>query len=227
MNNLCKTLAIISIATACTSQAKKQNQSEILTLGTPVADSIIEKDSRKEISVYYPKFDNPFLDSIIEKSNDEAIKYLNDIIAEIGDVAEEERLYKNELYVKYSHFTFKNFVSIVKYTNIYTGGAHGMLFQTTTVTDPWKKKIFSLNDFFSGDPFTAVQGKIKSKLAQDLGFTDFIDDGTKSIDDFRRFSIGNDSITFYFDPYQVAPFSSGAPQVSLSFKELPQFKLPE
>lgn len=194
-----------------------------------VAKKYEEKKEHLTIDIDYLHFDHSYLDSLITSNNKSEINEIyqayNEMLAE-REKDEDAYQYENELNVEYKYSTYKNLVSIVKSSYTYLGGAHGMSITTTFVVNPQKRVKYSLSDFFNGDVLSSIREKVRAALVKELEFSDFIEDGTRSISDFSSFSLANDSITFYFNPYQVAPYYLGSPIVRLSTKDLPEFRMP-
>ncbi|MBV6458395.1 MAG: hypothetical protein HONBIEJF_01522 [Fimbriimonadaceae bacterium] len=112
----------------------------------------------------------------------------------------------------------------------FTGGAHG-----NTITNTFNfglvggsDKRLELGDFFTGKEYkTLVQDLLLTKLAENPDAA-WVQDGTVrkfSVAQLNRFVVEPTGLRFYFDQYEVAPYSSGRFQVSLSAKDLgPTFR---
>ncbi|OQX78513.1 MAG: hypothetical protein B6D61_05320 [Bacteroidetes bacterium 4484_249] len=107
----------------------------------------------------------------------------------------------------------------------FTGGAHGMLMIEYVVFDTEQKKRLLLKDILK-DNFENELNSILDKKLRDLnglkenenlreaGF--FIDEITSS----GNFYINNDGIGFFYNVYEIAPYSSGTTELFVKFNEL-------
>ncbi len=109
-----------------------------------------------------------------------------------------------------------DWISIALREYTYTGGAHGLGGVQTFTYDMKKKSEVTLPTIFGDD--TGYLGRISGFVASDLknqmgteAVMDMIREGTTpKIQNFEQFTLSRDGIiTFYFAPYQVAPFSAG------------------
>jgi len=119
-------------------------------------------------------------------------------------------------------------ISVVLTSYEYSGGAHGMSYTWTVNWDVKNNRAINLADVYGGvsDYLYLVSQSIKPKLvdyiASQVGnpVDDFgmqmIEDGTSpKIENFSAFSLTPTEITFYFQPYQVGPYSLGEPEITL------------
>jgi len=112
----------------------------------------------------------------------------------------------------------------------FTGGAHG-----NTVTSTFNfgmvggvDKRLVLGDFFEGKEYkTLVQDLLLTKLAENPNAS-WVQDGSVrkfTVTQLSRFVVEPTGLRWYFDQYEVAPYSSGRFQVQLSIQELgPTFR---
>lgn len=107
-----------------------------------------------------------------------------------------------------------------------TGGAHG---EPEYVTFTFglvggKARRLKLDNFFApGSAFkdtvtTAVLGKLRRNPRAILVVNGDVTSLTE--DQLNRFSVEADGLTFFFNPYEVGPYSSGRFQVKLTMEEL-------
>lgn len=112
----------------------------------------------------------------------------------------------------------------------FTGGAHGNTVTSTFnfgLTNGVDKRLV-LGDFFTGKEYkTLVRDLLINKLAEYYDAS-WVKDGTVrqfSVTQLNRFVVEPTGLRWFFDQYEVAPYSSGRFEVRLSAKELgPTFR---
>ena len=187
-------------------------------------DSIIATTNTSDLKVYYPVFENQYADTVVKNMVNRQVELFNETVNEM-DITEN---YTNELHIAYHIDQCQDhLVSVVFDQYWFIGGAHGNTVFSKAVMDVKHQKKYVLNDFFTGDPLTSIQEPVRQILKKLIDFHEFINDGTASTNDFEIFSINDSLITFYFTPYQVAPYAYGSQKVSLPLTSLTNFKLPE
>ncbi len=119
--------------------------------------------------------------------------------------------------------------SIADYT--FTGGAHGMTTTTYNVVDMQSGKMLTLKDLFAEADHPTINTMLRRQLADDLGCnieqlasknyeTDNI-----VVDD--NFVLGDTSITWLYNPYDIAPYSIGSVTISLPYRAIAGYLTPE
>ncbi len=112
------------------------------------------------------------------------------------------------------------------YINEFTGGAHGVYFTTFLNYDFKLNRILHLNDIFTGDyqePVSNMLWETLMKRENVKSREELEDKGYGSlgaIEPIENFYISPQGITFYYNIYDIAPFSMGATEVTLSFAQL-------
>ncbi|RPI99541.1 MAG: DUF3298/DUF4163 domain-containing protein [Chloroflexi bacterium] len=130
------------------------------------------------------------------------------------------------LNIDYEVFQFSPDVLSIKF-NIgdYTGGAHGNLFFRTYTFDLTQERVLTLTDLFQpgADVLGTIAPIVQQSLATQLGDmadTQWIQDGTSTLDDYASFAVTPDAQVFYFPPYQVAAYAVGPQTVSIPLADL-------
>ena len=174
-------------------------------------DSVNQSGEWGKYSVRYPVYGNSFTDSLIRNFTDSLISGFKPTIK----YALEEKM-KYEMDVNYKeYFADPGIVSVVFNIYQFTGGAHGNTFMETYVIDSKNNKRLALSHFIKGDEFKSVQKKVRKKLKEKLGYSESVDDGTATLDDFSAFAVTNDKFIFWFSPYQVASYADGLQEVEI------------
>lgn len=119
------------------------------------------------------------------------------------------------------------YVSVLLRVGGYSGGAHGYEQIQTFTFDRIKNDIVGIEDFYSTEALKELSSYVVDKLTTQLALasnshksdidTDLIEEGAgPDTDNYSRFTINpDDTITFYFDPYQVAAYAFGEQSVTV------------
>lgn len=117
-------------------------------------------------------------------------------------------------------------VSVVFFADEYSGGAHGNKSFIPFNYDITNNKQITLSDVFAEKPdylqkisdftYTDIVKQMNERGAGSPIDTQWIKTGTApQVDNFATFTIGDNSITVYISPYQVAPYALGDFQVTM------------
>jgi hypothetical protein len=115
-------------------------------------------------------------------------------------------------------------VEVKKYS--YTGGAHGMQIVEYLNFDPSTGEIISLEDVFTGDYKPLLNRQVKEAFIKSKNLTpedDLSDHGFMFENDTyysENFAILPTEIVFYYNQYEVAPYSAGPSEVRVSLVRL-------
>ncbi len=198
------------------------------------ADLTLDKEEAKN----YPK-----LATAIKKLNKEAEDnfgeifgdLLNDQQDRLQDLKDSGQLksYEDVMYLHYYTYSPKTVVradsrvvSIMTRTESFMGGAHGYEARYPVNIDSETGELLTVDDLFTsrGDLETVLREKLLADYqADELSFLDdYMDNigrgsGWQSED--YNFLIDNNGVLFIFNPYDIAPYASGAQNVYLSFEE--------
>ena len=159
-----------------------------------------------------------------EKDFKDNISGLSDISSATGSL---DISYKSYLSDRTASFNFD--------VNSDTGGAHGNLNTITFNYDKTLDKVLTIGDVFVNQPDYLVQLSnlakplIKSSLAQSQFQDDlWLEEGAGAKEEnYQRFVFTQDGLTFFFDPYQVAPYAAGSQDITLSYQSLASLLRPE
>lgn len=107
--------------------------------------------------------------------------------------------------------------------NEYTGGAHGMYMTTFLNMDLTLMRPLRLDDIFVGDYQETLTDLIWNQLMTDNQVTshEALEDlgygSTGDIAPTENFFLSKDGITFYYNVYEITPYSMGTTKVTLPF----------
>jgi hypothetical protein len=177
-----------------------------------------------EISAIY--FSNSFFDKIFE----------NKIKQEIEDFKQESKdfyeisPYQTSLYINQDVFNYsKNIVSFKTTTYKNTGGAHGNTFVETSIINTKENKIIKPENLIID--IEKLSNTIKEYVVDRkiVNENDIFDQGLDpKIENFKTFVLSPNFATFYFSPYQIAPYYYGVIEVNLmksDLKEIMNFNI--
>ncbi|MFT5777270.1 MAG: hypothetical protein ACI837_000201 [Crocinitomicaceae bacterium] len=119
----------------------------------------------------------------------------------------------------------KEFIEVFMHVWVYSGGAHGNSYSTVSLIDKNTGVSLYLEDFFSdidaldaiADPiFRQDQGLMYDEDLSDAGF--WFDEGRFHVN--SNFSFNGQSITFSFNPYEIASYAAGSIDVTIPIEQI-------
>jgi hypothetical protein len=129
----------------------------------------------------------------------------------------------------------EKYVSIVMNVAGYTGGAHGYDVVHTFTFDREKKREITINDLYTPEGLARLANEIRPTLITQLATaanmpesdidSGWLQEGTDPTkpENFAAFTLASlnnapgESITFYFQQYQVAAYVFGIPEVTVPY----------
>ncbi|MFP3043069.1 RsiV family protein [Treponema primitia] len=107
----------------------------------------------------------------------------------------------------------------------YTGGAHGMRNKDYYVFGLEEKQRLTLNDILREDAKTAVNDLVEAALRKLMEIPDWIplsEQGffENSVDKLEDFFLNSQGLGFQWDPYEIAPYSTGLIEIVLPYDQL-------
>lgn len=216
----------------------KMTTDDIPSLSIKVV-SETQKDGFFDIQAEYPQFADPRLDPV----NTAIADYVNGALAQFKKDSEENWRAReatlptgtpkesNPAQPFFFGVTWQpdqlnaHYVSLVVKLNWYSGGAHGNDDLKTFNYDLEKGKVVALTDFFPNDPnylktvSVYARNALQSSLSTASGGhveTGMLDAGTApDPKNFANFTFDAQTVTFYFQKYQVAPGYFGPQTVQM------------
>ena len=192
---------------------------------------VISEDTKSAIiDVKYPKFSNEDISrSVKDFAIDEIASFkIENKIEDLDNKAKEDPdmssgiKYENRL--TYKTYQTDALGSVIFSVYINTGGAHGNLF-LKNLNYNQKGQLLSIGDLFKpeSDYLTKLSDISRKKLPGILGenLASWSDDGTAPTStNFETFYIKDDgTLNIVFQPYQVAPWAAGVPEISINISE--------
>lgn len=185
-----------------------------------VATSTIATSTNEyTVDAEYPQFGIPAIDSQIKAWVQSGIQ---DLTAQADTDKPAENGYPTYSFTSSfsSAYIDQEYISVPLVLAQYTGGAHEMPVIIGATFDRATSKAVTLDQALALTGMTLQQVAVEAKkqLAQnpDTAPTGMWASGSDPTpDNYSTFLIDQTDVTFIFQPYQVAPFSSGAPEVSI------------
>ena len=106
------------------------------------------------------------------------------------------------------------------------GGAHGSYSTNYLNFDPNTGHIIRLNDVFISGYKEELTKLLLNKLMKDVGVANLEELQEKAYLQWtdmyptENFFMGKDGVTFFYNIYEIAPYSSGTTTITLSYEEL-------
>lgn len=192
---------------------------------TPIDYTTKEIKEEKEkyiLAVSYPYFKVDYVDKSIKTFIDLSI---NEFEKDIQDY-EIFNDNKNSLDIFFESYLISTSAISLKFVvSTYTGGAHGNQIITTKNFDLISKREVQLKDLFKNDSYLtylsqqAIEKFTKSNISNSQWLVDGAGPQYINFKDFT-YSADNKSLIFHFDPYQIAPYSSGLLTFEVAKSEL-------
>jgi len=133
-------------------------------------------------------------------------------------------------FLKLMHIIFneEDFLTFYVQTYAFTGGAHGLQTEEYAVINTRKGETLKTSDLFKPDYDSAVTILLTKKLKSSNGLKDDqkLSENGWFIDEIRpneNFYLTSEGIGFHYNPYEIAPYSSGTTDIFLTFSELDPF----
>ncbi|MFV0505337.1 MAG: DUF3298 domain-containing protein [Bacteroidales bacterium] len=201
-------LLTITFLVACNWQAE-------ITLTTQVLN---EKNERYDFKAKYPQFGITVLDDSI---SDKVNSYLDRCNKKSAEQVHEEWFRPFEVIISSRESVLENrYVSANMKCYYFAGGAHGTTLNHTFNYDTKAKHFLTIDDVLGTDSMQLVQ-LVKTRLKDQIGDMNFVDDGVRGVSNLSKFLISDKGLEFIFDPYEVAAYVYGVVSVSVSFDEYP------
>ncbi len=125
-----------------------------------------------------------------------------------------------------------NILTLILSVYQFTGGAHGSTLIQPYTFDLKTNKVLTLDDLFTNttDALTLIAPIAQTTIAANVGEMnqpDMLQAGT-AVDpqNYQAFALDADSITFYFQDYQVAPYAAGIQTVTIPLAQLSSVLVP-
>lgn len=191
-------------------------------------ETITDSNKVYEITVYYPVTKSEAITMMFKNFITEQIDSFKQDSGADGGLPEGFRAVTLDItYEERKALRADNYVFLV-YTD--TGGAHGL---QTTHTFSFAKtgETIKLSDLFTNGMQglgTIADAVKKDLMKREFADAEWIAEGAAPTEEnYQNFVVEDSGITFIFDPYQVAPYSSGAQTVSVPVSAFKAIANPE
>ncbi len=126
----------------------------------------------------------------------------------------------------YNEIGHNNIINYKITTIYYTGGAHGNEVYTFINFDPETGEEITLQQLFKENYEEVLTDRLTNKLAKHIGASSVEDIQEKGYLVFNdmyatdNFALEKDSIIFFYNNYDIAPYSQGKTRLAFSYEEL-------
>lgn len=207
-----------------------QETSQVPIFNGEEEQQITEETKYISIDVKYPKFSNPDISRTIkdyvidEIANFKIENNVDNLNEQNKDPYLQNAKYENK--ITYKTYQTKELGSVLLTVYINSGGAHGNVFVKNLNFDK-AGQLLSIGDLFQveSDYLSRLSSISREKLQNNLGenLASWSSDGTApTSENFSVFYMQDtNTLNIIFQPYQVAPWSGGIPEISIDInKEL-------
>ncbi|MGE7842502.1 polysaccharide deacetylase family protein [Lysinibacillus sp. NPDC093712] len=182
--------------------------------------SDVSNDKRSPFAVHYPQTENKvFNETVLQFITDAKDNYLSSMKNNKNKEA------KGELTINLETFPFhEHHYSFVLTKMQYLGGANHVVSTTTFFYNNETGEQINIQTLLQNDNnnLSTLAAYVRKDLQQNLQLKEVLNEDEllkvtePKWENFNRFAIVDDSIHFYFDEYEIASGSAGAPIVKLS-----------
>ena len=178
------------------------------------------------IEINYPPMTESFASTIVQEFLNELQIAIVGMYAEVFDPVWER--FPWALAVDFESYAFSETIISYNFSVYqYTGGAHGNTFFATFIFDLENERVLGFDDLFleGVNPLETIAPIVQTSLEEQLADYDpdleWIAEGTgMNPDNYLNVVVSEDSVIFFFPPYQVGPYAFGPQQVSVPLSEL-------
>lgn len=178
------------------------------------------------------------LDGVLQKQKETLVSDGIDRVAEFGQSALECEDYKREDFYPYSSNVFisilradSQMLSYLLEWNEYCGGVHPSSYYEGFNLDVKTGAAISLDQVVSDIP--ALKALVTEKMLAEYGEDSFYTDLDALLADYfawdeeaeiyrPSWTLGDESLTIWFSPYEIAPYAAGLLQAEIRFDEVPE-----
>lgn len=188
---------------------------------------VVCRSKRDVIKIFGNEIDKyPKLKDVLEDISEKTVEQMTLFMSENADYALEEEGNEyfsgyndeSEMYVQRADDVI---VSIRESQYQYMGGAHPMSAYGGINIDPVAGELLTVNDVFpdSSKLVEVLSNKLIEKYGEDVFYTSPEELLNEYEPEMFSWTVGYQGITFYFSPYELAPYAAGTQYVTIWFDE--------
>jgi hypothetical protein len=194
------------------------NQNTIIPLNNQYEVIEVKYKPNKDYLVYYPQvegMENKAAENIVNQE----LKQLS-LIKPIESDTQLEYSYSGDFLVEF----FKGSLLVLNLNGYeyYFGAAHGMPSDVYPHINLATGEIYELKDLFKENSnYVAVLSDIVGEQIKNMGENSYVfPDTYKGIREDQPFYVDEDTLSIYFQPYEIAAFAAGFPTFKIPFSEI-------
>lgn len=179
---------------------------------------------KNEIRITYPRTEYSVFNEKIKKYVDSVLKEF----MEYGEATiQPDFSYTLDMY--YEKYSYQDYLSYVFFTSMYTGGAHPNNTIYTITYNQKKNQIVTISNLVNdnSDLLEILSEESRKILKKYPSFQtpyfqeNMLLEGTDPrLENFRNFAFSKDGMIFFFEQYQIAPYSDGSFRVVIPYEKL-------
>ena len=178
-------------------------------------------DNELEISIKYPSFKYRKLNK--------RIKYIiNKYSREIKNTPFDDNYHIYTLYIDYKEYKYKDYISLVFYSELFLGGAHPNHYIDTVIYNTKNNSFININDLINIDKNILIklsnisrEELLKNKALSNSDVKEMLMDGTSpKTDNFKKIALTDEGIIIFFERYQIAPYYFGDYNILIPYSKL-------
>lgn len=184
-------------------------------------DGTLDEEAEGSIEMMVNAYARHYILDYLTNGTDAIDNYGGDTLAAANWMSYEEKVLGSVLYNK------DGFLSYQVRTESYTGGAHGNAAVTNDVLDYATLMPVNLGDLFTEASLPLVNEKIQEDLVRQYSFSTMEEleasglfFSPSEVEATENFYVDQQGVTWMYDPYDIAPYSTGEVSVSLAWKDI-------
>ena len=193
----------------------------IISINNTRVKFVNEKDNELEISIKYPSFKYRKLNK--------RIKYIiNKYSREIKNTSFDDNYHIYTLYIDYKEYKYKDYISLVFYSELFLGGAHPNHYIDTVIYNTKNNFFININDLINIDKNILIklsnisrEKLLRNKVLRNSDVKEMLMDGTSpKTDNFKKIALTDEGIIIFFERYQIAPYYFGDYNILIPYSKL-------
>jgi len=191
----------------------QSNDSQNTTSLSVETKNIQDETDTYKIDVQYPQFGISSVDARIQS----AVQNVADGFKGYSPIPADSAAGKNQLTGIFDHvYIGDDYISFAQQFYEYTGGAHGNPSVGTLTFERTTNRELDITDLLdlTGLSLDQIATQASTTLAIKYGDAFWSDGTNPNAENYANFVVSTSTVTVIFNPYQVAPYAAGMPEVT-------------
>ena len=202
------------------------------TDGDEESNRIASKINNQVLKEFFNNEGNPheavsqFVDNYLKEYKEDRYEYY---VSERSNCQEEDTSFLNHAYSAYLSIEgtisrgCNDIVGFMVNQEVYNGGAHPVSTTYYVNFNPVTGEEVKISDFFLSGTLDQLTDRITQAIASNNGVSnmeELQDLGYDVIGTPQEYLFGRDSVTFYYNVYEIGPYALGPTEVKIAYKDL-------